>query len=245
MIKDELILNKGTKSVVAEAYRVMRTNVLFSSIDKKIKTIAVTSSGPAEGKSTTAANFVIALAQAGSRVLLIDADLRKPRLHKYFGLSNTSGLTNIIVEDADWKKVLHNIEELPLVDVITSGPIPPNPSELCGSVKMQNFIYDLKSEYDYIVMDTPPVGVVTDAALIGAHADGTILVVASGNVEIEAARRSKLLLENVKANIIGVVLNKIPTNDSGYYKYYYYSYYHDEDGAEGKKKKAKRIRKHD
>ncbi|MGE5678664.1 MAG: capsular biosynthesis protein, partial [Pseudomonadota bacterium] len=121
----------------------------------------------------------------------------------------------------------------------------PNPSELCGSVKMQNFIENLKPEYDYIIIDTPPVGVVTDAALIGAHADGTILVVASGNVEIEAARRSKLLLENVKANIIGVVLNKIPTNDSGYYKYYYYSYYHDEDGAEGKKKKAKRIRKHD
>lgn len=245
MIKDELILNKGTKSVVAEAYRVLRTNVLFSGIDKKIKTITVTSSGPGEGKSTTVANFAIALAHSGSKVIIIDVDLRKPRQHKYFGLSNTLGLTNIIVEDADWRQALHSIEELPEVNIITSGPIPPNPSELCGSAKMRNFIESLKSEFDYIILDTPPVGVVTDGALMGSYTDGTILVIASGNVEIEAAKRSKTLLNNVNANILGVVLNKIPTTDSGYYKYYYYSYYHDDDGDIKKKKKMRRIKKHD
>ncbi len=243
MIKDDLILHKGTKSVVAEAYRVLRTNVLFSSIDKKVKTIAVTSSGPGEGKSTTVANFAIALAHSGSKVLIIDADLRKPRIHKYFELSNSLGLTNIIVEDIDWKKAIHILEELPEVNIITSGPIPPNPSELCGSQKMRSFVESLKEEYDYIIIDTPPVGVVTDGALIGSYTDGTILVVASGNVEIEAAKRSKMLLTNVNANILGVVLNKIPTNDSGYYKYYYYSYYHEEE--DNTKKKKKRFKKHD
>lgn len=240
MNRDELILNKGSKSVVAEAYRVLRTNIMYASVDKKIKTIAVTSSGPAEGKSSTVANFAIALAHAGSRVLIIDSDLRKPRIHKTFSISNRVGLTNIIVEDLDWKEHLHTLEELPALSILPSGPIPPNPSELCGSTKMKNFINNIKEEFDYVIIDTPPSGVVTDGTLIASYVDGTILVVASGNVEIESAKRTKSLLENVKANILGVVLNKIPVNDSGYYKYYYYSYYHDD--RKGKKKRKKRTK---
>lgn len=240
MNRDDLILNKGNKSFVAEAYRVLRTNVLYSSIDKKIQTIAVTSTGPGEGKSSTVANFAIALAHAGSKVLVIDADLRKPRIHKTFRLSNKMGLTNIIVEGLDWKEHIRTIEELPLLNIITSGPIPPNPSELCGSVKMKNFVESLREAFDYIIIDTPPAGVVTDGTLISSYVDGTILVVSSGNVEIEAVKRTKNLLTNVNANILGVVLNKIPTNDRGYYKYYYYSYYHeDETGNKKKKKKVK------
>ncbi len=240
MNRDELILNKGSKSVVAEAYRVLRTNIMYASIDKKIKTIAVTSSGPAEGKSSTVANFAIALAHAGSRVLIIDSDLRKPRIHKIFGISNRVGLTNIVVEDLDWKENVHTLEELPELSIIPSGPIPPNPSELCGSAKMKNFINSIKEEFDYVIIDTPPSGVVTDGTLVASYVDGTILVVASGNVEIEAVKRTKNLLNNVNANILGVVLNKIPVNDSGYYKYYYYSYYHDDE--KGKKKRKKRTK---
>lgn len=241
MKRDELILNKGAKSVVAEAYRILRTNILYSSIDKKIKTISITSTGPGEGKSVTVANFSIALAHAGSKVLIIDADLRKPRIHKYFSVSNSVGLTNIIVEDLDWKEHVKTLEELPNLQIITSGPIPPNPSELCGSAKMKNFINSIKEEFDYIIIDTPPSGVVTDGTLISSYTDGTILVVASGNVEIEAVKRTKSLLSNVNANILGVVLNRIPTNDSGYYKYYYHSYYHDEVTGDRKKKKRKKA----
>lgn len=240
MNRDELILNKGSKSVVAEAYRVLRTNIMYSSIDKKIKTIAVTSSGPLEGKSSTVANFAIALAHAGSRVLIMDLDLRKPRVHKIFQISNRMGLTNIIVEDLDWKEHMYTLEELPTLSIITSGPIPPNPSELCGSEKMKHFINSLKEEFDYIIIDTPPSGVVTDGSLIASYVDGIILVVASGNVEIDAAKRTKKLLNNVNANIVGVVLNKIPVNDSGYYNYYYYSYYHDDENGKTKKRRAKK-----
>lgn len=241
MDRENLIINKGTKSVVAEAYRMLRTNIMYSSIDKKIKTITVTSSGPGEGKSTTTCNFAIALAHAGSKVLVIDADLRKPRVHKYFGVSNKMGLTNIIVEDFQWTEYIHKIDELPNLHILSSGPIPPNPSELAGSTKMRTFLDSLKDIYDYIIIDTPPVGVVTDAALIGSYTDGTVLVVSSGNVEIEAAKRSKALLQNVNANILGVVLNKIPTKEGGYYKYYYYySYYHEDEDVDNKKKKKRK-----
>ena len=238
MSRDNLILNRGTKSVVAEAYRVLRTNIMFSSIDKKITSIAVTSSGPGEGKSITVSNFAIALAQAGSRVLIVDADLRKPRIHKIFNISNSVGLTNIIVQNLDWKTRVQTTEVKNL-GIITSGPIPPNPSEICGSEKMKSLINAFKEEFDYVIIDTPPAGVVTDGALVGAYTDGIILVVASGDVEIEAAKRAKGLLDNVKANILGVVLNKIPANDNGYYKYYYYTYYHEDNSSKKDKKRKK------
>jgi len=240
MSRDNLILNRGTKSVVAEAYRVLRTNIMFSSIDKKITSIAVTSSGPGEGKSITVSNFAIALAQAGSRVLIVDADLRKPRIHKIFNISNSVGLTNIIVQNLDWKTRVQTTEVKNL-GIITSGPIPPNPSEICGSEKMKSLINAFKEEFDYVIIDTPPAGVVTDGALVGAYTDGIILVVASGDVEIEAAKRAKGLLDNVKANILGVVLNKIPANDNGYYKYYYYTYYHEDNSSKKEKKRKKKV----
>ncbi|MDD4834973.1 MAG: CpsD/CapB family tyrosine-protein kinase [Lutispora sp.] len=234
-----LILNSGAKSTLAESYRTLRTNVMFSSIDKSIKSIAVTSAGPSEGKSTVVSNFAIALAQDGSRVLIIDSDLRKPKVHKLFALPNNIGLTNILTERLPWEEHIASVEELPNLYVMTSGPIPPNPSEIVGSEKMRSMVSELKESFDFVLLDTPPVGVVTDAAIVSSYADGTILVVASGNVEIEAAQRAKELLVNVKANILGVVLNKISIKGAGYYKYYYYGGYY-EDESHRKKKKGRR-----
>lgn len=231
-----LILDSGAKSTLAESFRTMRTNVMFSSIDKSIKSIAITSAGPYEGKSTVSSNFAIALAQAGSKVVIVDADLRKPKIHKLFVLPNNIGLTNILVENISWKENIVSLEELPNLHIMTSGPIPPNPAEIVGSEKMKTLVSELKSNFDFVILDTPPVGVVTDAAIISTYADGTILVVASGNVEIEVAQRAKELLMNVNANILGVALNKIPTKGAGYYKYYYYGgYYDDEDHKKRKK----------
>ncbi|MGE5633542.1 MAG: CpsD/CapB family tyrosine-protein kinase [Caulobacteraceae bacterium] len=225
------------KSYVSEAYRLMRINIMFSRTDKRVKTIVVTGANLAEGKSTVAANYAITLAHADSKVLVIDCDLRKPTIHKKFGLANRIGLTNILAQNLSPRKNMQVSVHVPNLYFITSGPIPPNPSELIGSDKMKNLISDLYEEYDYIIMDTPPVGVVTDAALLSSGIDGVVLVLESGRAEIEAAQRAKALLNNVKANILGVVINKIEAKNSGYYKYYY----KEENEASALKKKVRYI----
>lgn len=230
----DLITIKNPKSPVAESYRTLRTNIQFSNIDGDLKTMCVTSSGPGEGKSTTISNLAETFAQAGNRVIVIDCDLRKPRLHKVFALSNTMGMTNLLagqVEIEDVTRVTGSD-----LTVITSGPIPPNPSELLGSQKMKTLLEDLKKKYDVILVDAPPVGVVTDAAILSTIVDGTILVVASGKTEIDGAKRAKQLLENVGARILGVTMTMIPVSRKGYYGYQYYSYYNDSDVKPSKKR---------
>jgi capsular exopolysaccharide synthesis family protein len=151
-----------------------------------------------------------------------------------------------LVESLDWREHVQRIEGEPNLSIITSGPIPPNPSELIGSEKIKSFIEELKGEYDYVIIDTPPIGVVTDAALVAAYVDGTILVIASGNVEIELAKHSKESLVNVGANILGVVLNRVKEKTRGYYKYYYSSYFTEEEAEgdySGKHKSDKKKRK--
>lgn len=218
----ELITLNNPKSPSAEAYRTLRTNIQFSNVDGDLKTLCVTSSGPGEGKTTTATNLAETFAQAGNRVLIIDADLRRPRVHKVFKLSNHKGLTNVLANQ-------YSIDDVTQVTgtevtVITSGPIPPNPSELLGSQKMKDIIIQLKQLYDVIIIDAPPVGMVTDAAILSTIVDGTILVVASGKTEIDGAKRAKQLLENVGARIVGVVMTMMPVSKKGYYGYQYYSY---------------------
>ncbi|MDR5659935.1 CpsD/CapB family tyrosine-protein kinase [Serpentinicella sp. ANB-PHB4] len=243
MNTQELITFTDPKSPTAEAYRTLRTNIQFSSLDNPISTIMVTGSGPSEGKSTTAGNLAVVLANAGARVLLVDADLRKPRVHKMFNLSNQTGMTNILVKDLDYKDhvIITSINRL---EVLTAGTIPPNPSELLASKKMRGLIEQLKTDYDYVIIDTPPAAVVTDAAVLSRVADGVLLVCASGQVAIEGAQRAKALLENAKANILGVVLNKIPVNSGSYSQYMYYSYYGEEEQevTKPKRKRAKRSK---
>lgn len=227
MVESRVIVTKeNPKSPVSEAFRTLRTNIQFSNIDKNIKSIVITSSGPSEGKSTTVVNLAVTMAQNNKRVLLIDCDFRKPRVHKYFGISNIKGVTSILSEDLDYKEIVHSTGIGSSLDVLTSGPIPPNPSELLGSNKMKSFLEMVEEDYDMVLIDSPPVGMVTDAAVLSTIADGVILVCAVGQAIIEAAQNAKALLQQVNANILGVVLNKVPVGEGRYYKYHYYSYYH-------------------
>ncbi len=229
----DIITYENPKSPIAEAFRTLRTNIQFSSIDKTVKTIVITSPGPGEGKSTISVNTAVTMAQSEKKVLLIDCDLRKPKVHTFFKLHNGQGLTNILVEDVKCKDVVHETDLARGLYVLTAGPIPPNPAELLGSNKMKNFIEDMKNEHDYIILDSPPVGMLTDAAILSTIADGTILVCAVGQANIEATKGAKALLDKVNANILGVVLNKVPVKSGGYYKYHYYSYYNYDYYAEG------------
>lgn len=230
MVESRVIITyENPKSPVSEAYRTLRTNIQFSNIDKNIKSIVMTSTGPGEGKSTTSANLAVTMAQNNKKVLLIDCDFRKPRVHKYFGISNSKGVTSILSEDLDYKEVLHSTDIGSSLDVLTSGPIPPNPSELLGSKKMKSFLEMVEEDYDMVLIDSPPVGMVTDAAVLSTIADGVILVCAVGQAIIEAVQNAKALLQKVNANILGVVLNKVPVGEGRYYKYHYYSYYHHYD----------------
>jgi capsular exopolysaccharide synthesis family protein len=226
------------KSPVAEAYRTLRTNIQFSSLDKELKSIVITSSSPKEGKTTTICNLAVTMAQSGNKVLLMDCDLRKSQLHHYFELNNDQGLTNVLAQQVSFEEAVKETVTVGL-DVLPSGPKPPNPSELLGSNAMKEFVKKMEEKYDKILIDAPPVGIVTDASILSTIADGTILVIASGQVAIEAAQRSKALLQKVNANIIGILLNKLPREGRGYYGYYYYHYYDDEGNIQYAKKRKK------
>ena len=211
------------KSPIAEAYRSIRTNIEFSNIDKDLKVIMITSTQPNEGKSTVISNLAATFASLeNKRVLIIDGDLRNPSIHKMFGVSNLSGIIDVLTGQKDVSKCIEptKIEGL---DILKVGKVPPNPSEMLQSNKMKNFIEVVKEYYDYVFIDAPPVGVVTDASIISQYADGVILLVGSNETDIEAAKISKERLENVGANILGVVLNKFENEGSayGYYGYYY------------------------
>jgi len=238
---EKLITHNNPKSPISEAYRMLRTNIQFSSFDKPLKTILVTSTGPSEGKTTTVCNLAVTFAQSGSTTLVIDTDLRKPKVHKVFNTPNIRGLTNILVQKDDFQRMVNEtaVENL---YVLTCGAIPPNPSELLASNAMKSFIEQLRDKYDIILIDSPPVGTVTDAAILSTIVDGTILVAASGVVEIEGLKRSKELLDNVNANIIGVVLNKLDKTAKGNYYYYYYYYYGEDNKTRTKKRRKKKHR---
>lgn len=237
MANPDIITVKNPKAPISEAYRTLKTNIQFSAFDNKLQSIMVTSSGPGEGKSTTASNLAVVMSEGGNKTILIDCDQRKPRQHKVFGVSNQHGLSDILAGKAQFEEAVQQtgVENL---DILTTGTRPPNPSELLASSKMQKFVEDLKQKYEYIIIDTPPIIAVTDAQLIASYADGSLLVVASAQAEREAAIKAKELLEKVNAKIIGVVLNKLELQEKGYYGYYYH-YYYGNDGEKTKKRKMK------
>lgn len=236
MAISNLITIYDPKSPISESYRTLRTNIQFSSTDAEIQTIVVTSSGPGEGKSTTSSNLATVMAQSGKKTLLIDCDQRKPKLHKLFEISNEKGLSDYIVGEAKFDDVINCTEQEDLY-LLTSGTRPPNPAELLASSRMKQFISMLKESFDYIILDTPPVMVVTDAQILAQYCDGCVLVVSSAEVDKQAAIKSKELLDKVNAKILGVVLNKLDTNNKGYYGYYYQYYYsNDQDYAKKSKK---------
>ncbi len=218
---EELIVLKNSKSPIAEAYRSIRTSIQFANIDGKLKTVMFTSASAGEGKTTTLANVALTLADAGHRVILVDGDLRKPRIHKIFELSNQMGLTDMLLEGKSYGNYIYKAV-YPGLDILTAGKIPKNPSEILLSQSMQQFLQRLREDYDYILVDAPPVLPVTDAVLMSAYIDGLVLVCASGQIQIEGAQRAKAELEKAKANILGVVLNKLPMKEQKYSHYYYY-----------------------
>ncbi|HZK54094.1 MAG TPA: CpsD/CapB family tyrosine-protein kinase [Desulfosporosinus sp.] len=237
-----LITMEQTKSPISEAFRTLRTNVQFTGVDSETKKIMLTSAGPGEGKSSTVANLAVSMAQAGKSVLVVDADLRNPTQHKLFGLDNRQGLSMALVQDQANQQFVKETS-VPGVMVLTGGPIPPNPAELVGSRRMKRLIQEFSEQYDVILIDTPPVIAVTDAAILAQEVDGVILVLASGEVNKEYAQRAKELLDKVGAKILGAVLNKVAINTSEHYYYYYY--HGSDDSKKTKPKKQKQRRRKD
>jgi capsular exopolysaccharide synthesis family protein len=220
----ELVALDG-KSNATEAYKALRTNLLFSTINHELKTIVVTSSGPGEGKSRTAANLAVVLAQAGQRTLLIDADFRRPSLHKIFGRIRNVGLSNLAVQDVAENAAIVAVEDVPNLWLVTSGPIPPNPSELLSSGRIKELLTRFKNDFEYVILDTPPVNAVTDGAILAASADGTIVVVEQGRTTFPGLRHAKQLLDRVGAHGVGVVMNKVRASRGSYsYAYGYGNY---------------------
>ena len=222
-----LITLEERNSPMAEAYRHLRTSLLFSSAGKPPQTILVTSSQPSEGKTTTAINTAITLAQSDADVVIVDCDLRRPRVHSYFDLENTQGLTNYLSGERNTENLIKTSRELPRLKVITSGPIPPNPAELLSSNEMKNLLQFLRGKYKHVIIDSPPAISFTDAAILSTLVDGVVLVAMAGKSSVHLMRRFKTRLSNLGARIYGVVLNGIKSG-SIEYEYYgagYYDYY--------------------
>ena len=219
-LKRPLITLNNPKSPISESYRTLRTNIQFSSFDQDIRCIMVTSAGPGEGKSTTAANLAVTYAQADKQVLIIDADLRKPTMHHTFNVTNRVGLSNILTNQNIAKDTIADTH-IPNLFVLTSGPIPPNPSEMLASKRMKDLMEELMKNFDYIVIDTPPMLAVTDGQIVSTLCDGVLLVVDADSVKSGPAMKAKANLEHVQARILGVVLNNMNRDDKEYYYYYY------------------------
>lgn len=230
-----IISIKNPKSPIAEAYRGIRTSIEFSNLDKNLQVITVTSSMQNEGKSTVMANLAVSFANLDKKVLIMEGDLRNPSVHRMFNISNIKGLTDILLQNKVFADCVH-CTDVKNLHVLTCGAIPPNPSEMLSSKKIRDFIESLREYYDYIFIDAPPIGIVTDAGIISTYTDGCIFVVGAGEADIEMAKVSKERLEKVGANILGVVLNKFESSGaSGYYNYYY----EQETKARGKGRRKK------
>lgn len=218
------LVTLDSQSHAAESYNALRTSILFSGLDQELKEIVVTSPGPGEGKSRTAANLAVALAHAGHNTLLVDADFRRPSQHKIFSRIRNVGLSNLILQDVPENEAITVVDAMPNLWLLTSGPTPPNPSELLGSGRMRELMSRLRSDFTYVVVDTPPVNAVTDALILAAFANGTVLVIEQGHTTFPALGRAKQMLDRVGAHTIGAVMNKVRASAGVYsYEYGYYA----------------------
>jgi capsular exopolysaccharide synthesis family protein len=237
MSKNNNLINKITltnkvSEPVEEAIRSLRTNIQFCNTDRVVKTICVTSCIPNEGKSTTTINLAISMAEAGKKVLHIDADMRKPRLYKEITSKHNVGLSNFLSGMVELKDAISetNYDNLHL---ILCGPNPPNPAELLDTERFRLMLTALKDEYDYIVIDTPPLGSMIDAAIVASQTDGTILLIEYNTVDYKKAKMVKEQLEKANARILGVIVNKIPRREYKQNYYYDYDYYYKKNARKG------------
>ncbi|MCE7938596.1 MAG: polysaccharide biosynthesis tyrosine autokinase [Chloroflexi bacterium CFX6] len=229
---DGLVTVASPRSPSAEAYRTLRTNLQFAMLQRPRRPLVVTSANPGEGKSTTVANLGVVLAQGDRNVILVDADLRKPSMHRFYGLTNNVGLTTLILDDsARPADALRPVDGVPGLRVLTSGPLPPNPAEVLGSAAMQRVLADLQAEADIVILDTPPTLLVTDAAILGHDAAGTLLVFDCGATRTDTARKAIEGLHKAGVEILGAVVNKLDrVRLGGYYRYSYYRYQYGDYG---------------
>ena len=214
-----LITITNPRSPISEAYRTLRTNLEFTSLDKPIRSMVVTSAAPEEGKSTTLANLAVAVAQSGRKVILVDCDLRRPSLHQIFDARTAPGFTDMMRDDALMSKPPLQETAVPNLYLLPSGTLPPNPAELLGSRRMSEVIAALQQHAEMVLFDAPPVIAVTDAAVLSSKVDAVLLVVSAGKTKREHAKKAKALLEKVNAHLIGTVLNNVK-GETGLYQYY-------------------------
>ncbi len=211
--------------MAAECCRSIRTNILFMSPDHPVRTMVITSPSPQEGKTTTAINLAVAMAEAGGRVLLIDTDMRRPRLHRSFAVPNQVGVSTLILGNSTLDDAIKHTE-IPNLDVLPCGPIPPNPSELLHTKRFAQVLEDCKTRYEHIILDSPPTSAVTDPAVLGNLVDGVILIVKGASTTREAAAHARRQLISAKCRLLGVIVNEIDFSNPGYgYHYYYYRKY--------------------
>jgi capsular exopolysaccharide synthesis family protein len=230
--RPELYVSEHPKSTIAECLRVVRTNILFCSPDKPLRTLVVTSSNPEEGKTMTSINLGIVMAQNGHRTLLVDTDMRRARLHKAMGIGNENGVSRVILGESEIEDAVKTTD-VPNLWVLPCGPHPPNPAELLQTEKFEALVRRLGEKYDRVIFDSPPVLAVTDAVVLSRVVDGVVLVVRAGRTARDALMRTKRLQRAADPNIAGVVLNDVNLKSPHYYSYYnYYNYgYHDASPA--------------
>ncbi|HEX9049268.1 MAG TPA: polysaccharide biosynthesis tyrosine autokinase [Anaeromyxobacter sp.] len=220
----DLFVFRQPKSPVAECVRSVRTNLLFMSPEKPLKTILITSSGPQEGKTTTAASLAATMATSGNRTLLVDADMRRPRVHRIFGASNARGLSSLIVGEGALDDAVHSTE-IPNLHVLACGPVPPNPAELLHTAVFKALLSEMERKFDRVIIDSPPVGIVADAVVMATSVDGTLMVLKAGQTSRDLARRAARQLADVNARVFGAVLNDLDLENQKYGQYYYYYRY--------------------
>jgi capsular exopolysaccharide synthesis family protein len=238
----ELLASEEPKSVFSESIRNIRTSIVLSTTDSPHKVVLVTSTRQGEGKSFIAANLAITFAQTGKKTLLIDTDFRRPRQHKVFGMDQKPGLTNHFIGEIDYESIIRS-SDIPNLNIITAGLIPPNPSELLGSHSMEEFCDTVRDRFDMVIFDTPPTMTVTDATVLSRIVDGVVFVIKSGQTPKELTRRALLQYKNSKCDVLGIILNLVDTSKGSYYSYYYSHYYKYGYGGESPKEKRKRKKK--
>lgn len=240
----ELIVINQSQSPAVESYRILRTNLQFAAVNHPLDTLLITSPSPTEGKSITVANLAIAMAQAGKKTIIVDGDLHRPRQHRLFSLPNTVGVTTALLSEHPRPDGLLKSTQIPNLQILTSGPLPPNPAELLGSERMKELLQYLTKEADTIILDSPPATILSDAMILSTQSDGVLLVLDVDRTRRDAARRVVEGLQQVNARVVGVLLNRVPTKGGGYYYYYSRDYISDDNHRGPVKKLWRRRKKH-